>query len=99
VTDAKSAGLRPKLDPNDDELTSLIDQAVDIDQSIYTELENIGEGSSTVRSTPATDQRHPATTDSYVQKEIGKVMGKALRSGEVLRKAQRRHVLEHETRQ
>jgi hypothetical protein len=62
----------------------LIHSAIDIDQSILTELENVEEGD-------LLDSTGVPELGPRAREEIRKVKDKAMRSGEILHRAQRKH--------
>jgi hypothetical protein len=67
-----------------EEVNTLIHSAIDIDQSILTELENIEEGN--LLGSTGEPELGP-----HAREEIRRVKDKAVRSGEILHRAQRKH--------
>jgi hypothetical protein len=67
-----------------DEVNILIHSAIDIDQSILTELENVEEGN-------LLDSTGEPELGPRAREEIRRVKAKAVRSGEILHRAQRMH--------
>jgi hypothetical protein len=67
-----------------EQVNSLIHSAIDIDQSILTELENVEEGN--LPGSAGEPELGPRARE-----EIRRVKDKAVRSGELLHRAQRKH--------